>query len=252
MGRSGRRKVVFKEFEVRDSECAMKVGTDALLLGAWAEVSTSQRIIDGGTGCGIVALMVCQRATHAQIIGVELEPKAVREAKANMARSPWSSRISAIKDSLQSFGTRTEYKGYFDTFLINPPFFHGKPKSSDCARNLARHDDSLPIHVFLDVARDLLNETGSLQLIWPWDRWQELKKAAEARDFSLLRNAEVHGRKDLDPSRVLSHWVKGIPSHESKNEVIWIETGERIKGLPQLSKRYKALLNPYVVSWPGE
>ena len=242
--------MVFKQFEVYDADCAMKVGTDALLLGSWSDVSDARKIIDAGTGSGIVALMAAQRAPHAEVIGVELEPNAVAEARANSDRSPWSDRVRVVEDSIQGFATKAENEEAFDAFLINPPFFHGKPKSPDEARNLARHDDALPFTAFLDAAWNLLIAGGALQMIWPWDRWTELKNGAEVRGFHLRRKAEVCGREGHEPCRVLSHWVKLQPAGLPQHEVICIELGERIDGQPQLSSRYKNLLKPYVLTWP--
>lgn len=244
------RKVVFKQFEVHDADCAMKVGTDALLLGSWSDVSDARQVIDAGTGSGIVALMAAQRAPHAEVTGVELEPNAVAEAKANSERSPWSDRVRIVEDYIQVFATKPENQGVFDVFLINPPFFHGKPKSPDLARNLARHDDALPYSAFLDAAWDLLNALGTLQVVWPWDRWVELKNGAKNHGFHLRRQADVCGREGHEPRRVLSHWVKLPPTEAPQHEVICVELGERIEGQPQLSDRYKDLLSPYVLTWP--
>ena len=242
--------MVFKQFEVHDADCAMKVGTDALLLGSWSDVSDARQIIDAGTGSGIVALMAAQRAPLAEVTGVELEPNAVAEAKANSERSPWSDRTRIVEDSIQAFAARAENQGAFDTFLINPPFFHGKPKSPDEARNLARHDDALPYAAFLNAAWNLLNSNGTLQVVWPWDRWAELKNGADKFGFHLRRQADVCGRESHEPRRVLSHWVKLPPTEAPQHEVISIELGERIGGQPQLSNRYKDLLSPYVLNWP--
>lgn len=242
--------MVFKQFEVHDAYCAMKVGTDALLLGSWSDVSDARKIIDAGTGSGIVALMAAQRAPIAEVTGVELEPNAVVEAKANGARSPWSDRFYVVEGTIQAFAAMTENQGVFDVFLINPPFFHGKPKSPDEARNLARHDDAMPYAEFLDAAWNLLNPEGALQVVWPWERWAELRIGAEVRGFHLLRQAEVCGREGHEPRRVLSHWIKLPPTEAPQHEVICIERGERVDGQPQLSKRYKDLLSPYVLTWP--
>ena len=242
--------MVFKQFEVHDADCAMKVGTDALLLGSWSDVSDARQIIDAGTGSGIVALMAAQRAPRAEVTGVELEPNAVAEAEANSNRSPWSDRVRMVEDSIQAFATKAENQGAFDAFLINPPFFHGKPKSPDETRNLARHDDALPYAAFLDAAWNLLNSNGTLQVVWPWDRWAELKNGAENCGFHLRRQADVCGREGHEPRRVLSHWVKLPTTEAPQHEVICIELGERIDGQPQLSSEYKELLNPYVLNWP--
>jgi len=105
----------------------MKVGTDALLLATWSDLGNARRVVDAGTGCGIIALMAAQRAPLAAIVGVELEPQAVAQARENAENSPWSDRISIVTSSIQSFASEPKHQNSFDTFLVNPPFFHGKP-----------------------------------------------------------------------------------------------------------------------------
>lgn len=229
----------------------MKVGTDALLLGSWAEVQGAKRIVDAGTGSGILALMACQRAPRASVLAVELEPLAVAEARSNVERSPWPDRVSVTKSSIQAIAREPQWQKAFDCYLVNPPFFHGKPKSPDAARNLARHDDALPLSELIASAASLLTDGGALQLVWPWDRWTELESAARSAHFHLRRFAAVRGRSDGQVTRVLSHWQFQLHSLESVlKEEITIEQSMRIDGVPVLSKRYKELLDPYVVSWP--
>lgn len=229
----------------------MKVGTDALLLGSWAEVQHAKRIVDAGTGSGILALMACQRAPGASVLAVELEPLAAAEARANVERSPWSDRVDVSESSIQAIARESRWKEGFDCFLVNPPFFHGKPKSPDAARNLARHDDALPLSELIAAAASLLHDGGALQLIWPWDRWEELESSARSAQFYLRRLAAVRGRSDGEVTRVLSHWQfrQHSPSSVIEEEIA-IEQSIRSHGIPQLSERYKMLLEPYVVSWP--
>lgn len=252
MGRNGRRKVVFKQFEVRDEHSAMKVGTDALLLATWASLDGACRILDAGTGCGIIALMAAQRAQQAVVVGVELEPEAVTQARDNAERSPFSDRVSIIASSIQSFASQPLNQGGFDSFLINPPFFHGKPKSPDPARNLARHDDALPLQDLVVSARKLLRERGQLQIVWPFDRWEELKEEARRAGFQLVRFATVQGRPETEVTRVLSQWCSsGNADVEPEKEVICIEQGQRNDGPPRHTSRYKELLGDFVVDWPA-
>ena len=96
----------------------------------------------------------------------------------------------------------------------------------------------------------MLNAVGTLQLVWPWDRWAELKNGAEVRGFHLCRKADVCGREGHEPRRVMSHWVKLPPIEAPQQEMICIELRERVEGQPQLSERYKDLLSPYVLTWP--
>lgn len=230
---------------------AMKVGTDALLLASWSRVEGAGRVVDAGTGCGIIALMVGQRAPGAEIVGVELEPNAAAQARANVEQSPWSNRITIVEESIQSFSRQAEHQSAFDVFLINPPFFHGKPKSPDAARNLARHDDALPLSDLVDAAQRVLRSGGTLHVVWPFDRWEELVERAVDQGFNLVRTATIQGRPDTDVTRVLSEWKLGVRPHGNPaEEAIAIELGDRVEGAPQFSERYKQLLDPFVVSWP--
>lgn len=230
---------------------AMKVGTDALLLASWSHVEDAGRIVDAGTGCGIIALMVGQRAPGAEIVGVELEPNAAAQARANVELSPWADRITVVEESIQSFSAQAGHQSAFDVFLINPPFFHGKPKSPDAARNLARHDDALPLSDLVDAAQRLLRTGGTLHVVWPFDRWDELVGRANDYGFHLVRTATIQGRPDTDVTRVLSEWKLGTkPNADPTEEAIVIELGDRVEGAPQFSKRYKQLLDPFVVNWP--
>lgn len=230
----------------------MKVGTDALLLATWASLDGACRILDAGTGCGIIALMAAQRAQQAVVVGVELEPEAVTQARDNAERSPFSDRVSIIASSIQSFASEPLNQGVFDSFLINPPFFHGKPKSPDPARNLARHDDALPLQDLVVSARKLLRERGQLQIVWPFDRWEELKEEAQRAGFQLVRFATVQGRPETEVTRVLSQWCSsGNADVEPEKEVICIEQGQRNDGPPRHTSRYKELLGDFVVDWPA-
>ena len=144
MGRNGRRLQSFQQFDVADDQCGMKVGTDALVLGCWAGegIQGLTRILDIGTGSGILALMLAQRHKRAVVEAVELEPDAARQAAENVASSPFSARISVHEMAVQA------WKGPdVDLVVCNPPFFHNHPKSPERKRNLARHDDTLPLHV---------------------------------------------------------------------------------------------------------
>lgn len=229
----------------------MKVGTDALLLGSWANVEQAERIVDAGSGSGILALMACQRAPRASVLAVELESLAAAQARENVERSPWPERVTVAEASIQDIAKEPKWQAGFDCFLVNPPFFHGKPKSPDPARNLARHDDALPLSELIGSAAALLKVGGSLQMVWPWDRWNELKTTAQSNGFHRCRQATVRGRNDGGVTRVLSHWQLQYHSPSPVvEEEVFIEQSVRINGAPVLSKRYKELLDPYVVSWP--
>ena len=146
MGKSGNRQVQFKQFTVRDERCAMKVGTDALILGAWCEVEEASSVLDIGSGSAIVALMLAQRAKDAQVVAVELEQSAFGQGCENVEQSPFFGRIQCVHQEIQEFSHDPHWQDSFDVVVSNPPFFHGKPKSPDPSRNMARHDDTLPLY----------------------------------------------------------------------------------------------------------
>ena len=132
----------FKRFVIEQDLCAMKVGTDGVLLGAWAD--GGKRILDIGAGTGLIALMMAQRFTDALITGVELDGDACRQAMENVANSPFSDRVGLLNESIQCFAAKTEYQHTFDAIVCNPPFFENSLRNRDEKETLARHNDLLP------------------------------------------------------------------------------------------------------------
>ena len=129
----------FKQFTVYHDRCAMKVGTDGVLLGAWTNLSQSRRILDIGTGTGLIALMMAQRVPEVPITAIDIDAEAVNQANENFSASPWNNRLEAV---LQDVCTYTE-KNSFDTIVSNPPYFINSLKCPDNQRTTARHTDTL-------------------------------------------------------------------------------------------------------------
>ena len=144
----------FKQFKIYHDRCAMKVGTDGVLLGAWADVSKSNRILDIGCGSGLISIMAAQRS-QAYVYGVEIEREAALQAKENAVRSPWASRISIVCEDISNF---QDSKG-FDTILVNPPFFEEDLLPPDAARASARHTVGLSFATLLQQVSRLLCDT---------------------------------------------------------------------------------------------
>ncbi|MDD2381516.1 MAG: methyltransferase, partial [Mariniphaga sp.] len=131
----------FKHFSIIQENAAFKVGTDAVLLGSWVNISTAKTILDIGTGTGIIALMMAQRST-ARITGIEIEKNAAEEATGNVKNSPWNQRVNILNTSFQDFVKA--HTGVFDLIVSNPPFFTNSQKSKCNLLALARHNDLLP------------------------------------------------------------------------------------------------------------
>src|SRR5574344_2567439 len=124
----------FKQFSVFQERCAMKVGTDGVLLGAWAKVDAANRILDIGTGTGLVALMLAQRST-AMITAVEIDEEAAIQAEENFCQSPWANRFEVVNSDITSYET----DALFDVIVSNPPYFVDSLQCPDGQRSLARH-----------------------------------------------------------------------------------------------------------------
>ena len=142
----------------------MKVGTDGVILGSWADVNEAEYVLDTGTGTGFIALMIAQRSS-AHVDAVEIDESACKDAAINVEQSKWKNRIRVIHTSFQNFSAETDKK--YDLIVSNPPYFTNSLKSGDSGKNLARHDDALPPGQLLNGVQKLLRDTGKFCLILP-------------------------------------------------------------------------------------
>lgn len=179
----------FKQFRIVQEQSAMKVGVDGVLLGAWANVSGAKRMLDVGTGTGLIALMMAQRNLLAEIDAVEIDPEAFQEAQFNAAQSSWSDRINLECNSFQTFAEQSGQK--YDLIISNPPFFTNGVKAPLQSRSAARHADSLPLRDLISGAVGLLAQNGKIALVLPVESLQELEKLAENQQLFLSRLCRV-------------------------------------------------------------
>jgi len=188
----------FKQFTIFQDRCAMKVGTDGVLLGAWVNLQGVRRILDIGTGTGLIALMLAQRSLGqpAQIDAVELDADACAQAQENVRRppqggaqaSPWSTRIQVHLGSAQDYAATCPHR--YDLLVSNPPFFTNVSKARSPSRTLARHSVALPQADLLQIAVQLLRENGRLAVIYPPESAQHFQEKAEA--FGLACNRKLY------------------------------------------------------------
>ena len=178
----------FKRFTVWHDRCAMKVGTDGALLGAWADVGGRRRILDVGTGTGLIALMLAQRNEAALVDAIDIDADACAQARSNAAKSPFAGRIHIHHTPLADYrppeGTR------YDLIVSNPPYFADSLPCPDDKRRVARHAGSLDLPDLLRDSLALLAPDGLIALILPFDRRETL--LAHAREASLYPVAETH------------------------------------------------------------
>ncbi len=154
----------FKQFAVHHDRSSLKVGTDAVLLGAWADVADANPILDIGTGSGVIALMLAQRSS-AQIDAIDIDEESTKQAHENFSGSPWSERLRVHNISLKDFTTTATAR--YDLVVSNPPYFTDSFKPTDPQRFSARHNDQLPIHELAENSAKLLSPTGKFCVILP-------------------------------------------------------------------------------------
>ncbi len=249
----------FKQFAVRQDRCAMKVGTDGVLLGAWARVEHCRRILDVGTGTGLVALMAAQRSS-ADVVAIDLDAAAVVQARENVAASPWPDRIQVFEADAreievrschpeQSEGSRNvQYAsaeadsemlhfiqhdtescngGFssFDALLCNPPFFENSLKSPDAARSMARHTDTLSFDKLARSASHLLSPEGELSVVIPYDRAHDMTVSCACHGLFATRQTIVVPVEGGKPKRILMAFTREGASHSI--EMLHIQDAQR-------------------------
>jgi tRNA1Val (adenine37-N6)-methyltransferase len=171
----------------------MKVCTDSCVFGAYVEVSQAQRILDIGTGTGLLALMVAQRS-QAGIEAVEINPEAQLQAAQNFAESPWSERLQLHPMPLQDFAKVCRQQ--YDVILSNPPFFLASLKSNNAAKNAAKHTGDLLFEDILTFAQQHLTRTGKLYLLLPPAEAIHFADLARAHGLYLSETLEVYTRTE--------------------------------------------------------
>lgn len=171
----------------------MKVGTDGVLLGAWADLTDKDlRILDIGTGTGLIALMAAQRteAWGAEVVGVEIDPESATDATENVAHSPWAERVGIDSCAIQEFDS----KAPFDHILSNPPYFVDSLLSPNKGRTTARHTTSLTFDELTHAASRLLSDGGALSLVLPYDAASDITLSAVRAGLFLTRRTDIKSK----------------------------------------------------------
>lgn len=189
----------FKHFSVNDDRCGQKVGTDSIVLGSWASANSIATILDIGTGCGLLALMLAQRFPHAQVTAVEIDKPAWEQAEQNFRQSPWAEQLDAVNVDVRKF----EPSDSFDLIVCNPPYFELSLKPNNDSRATARHDGQLTFSDLTEVVVQLLNQRGQFSAVLPFDRASEFIDVATDRSLNLTRRCDVLPTPASEPKRSL-------------------------------------------------
>lgn len=226
----------FKQFTVYQDNCAMKVGTDGVLLGAWANVGEAQRILDIGTGTGLLSLMVAQRS-KAQILGIEIDEAAAQQAMENVERSDWRERIQIKNLSLQDFVLQTNER--FDFILSNPPYFNESLKAASSERTIARHTDTLSYEVLLKSVAALLTDEGRFAVVLPYSEKERFLLLAASQSLFAHQIVDIYPTPQSTPKRFLAEFSKQKTECELSKLVI------ESAGRHQYSEEYVELTREY-------
>lgn len=212
----------------------MKVGTDAVLLGAWTNVEGATQILDVGTGCGVVALMLAQRALHAQVDAVDNDAASCFEANYNATESPWAARVVVHHSTIQAFSPSTVY----DLIVSNPPYFRNSLKPPSAERTLARHAITLTLPELMTACHRLLSPHGRVSLILPEDSAIELLTAAEANQLYMQAQCRVVIKPGQPAKRsLLQLGRQAVPV--TTTELVMLNTdGTRSEAYRQLTAAY--------------
>ena len=210
----------FKHFQVNQSETPMKVGTDGVLLGAWTRIEpTDRRILDLGTGTGVIALMMAQRAAEAEIWGVDID--SVEEARSNGDLSPWSARVHFEQTPVQAFSAEP-----FDLIVSNPPFFIESLQCPDRGRTLARHAVALPFEELIEAVERLLKPEGRFAVVLPLTEAARFE-ALSGEKLRVIRRTEVRTTPRHPAKRLLLEMAHIGSSRAAKpTDELMIGTGE--------------------------
>ena len=207
----GREYFEFRQFIVHQERCAMKVGTDGTLLGAWADLRAEEgRVLDIGTGTGLIALMMAQRFPKCRVVAIDIDEAACQQARQNVSTSPFANRIQVLQHDVTAY---TDEAGGFDAIVSNPPFFQQSLECPDNQRTTARHATTLNYTQLMQSAWRLLRDDGLLSLIIPDDCRSRLDAEARLHGFFLTRLCAVRTTPRKNPKRYLMEFRK-IPVAE--------------------------------------
>lgn len=227
----------FKQFEIAQDRCAMKVGTDGVLLGAWA--SGGSRILDIGSGTGLISLMMAQRFPMAQVVGIDMDEDACGQAKENVERSPFAERVVIRHCRLQDFHCAGAGNGLFDAIVSNPPFFVNSMKNPDSKRSMARHTDTLPFRELWSGVKRLLSENGAFSVVLPAEVKEDFIAEGCVSGFYLIRQCAVKTVERKQPKRYLLSFSKHRNGmQESTTEIMMDKDGNRSEWYTKITDEF--------------
>ncbi len=224
----------FKQFAIRQDRCAMKVGTDGVLLGAWAQCPPGADVLDIGSGTGLLTLMMAQRFPHAHVNGMELDLQATLQAVENLRYSPFDARVTVSNCDVREIG------GHWGCIVCNPPFYTEDTCSPDSARALARSAQTLTFAELWRCVSKVLEPDGLFNVIIPAKEYVGFHRYAIELGFSLVRCTLVRTTAQKEPKRVLLCYLRGTSDVPAvRDEIVLTQAdGSRSSQLQELTKDF--------------
>lgn len=224
----------FKQFQIEHDRCAMKVGTDGVLLGAWANIENRKCVLDIGTGSGLIALMVAQRSVQSQIEAIEIHRESFLQACENIKVSPWKNRIKVFHSALQAFEPQHQY----DLILCNPPYFVNSLKPDNKSRATSRHTDQLPFPDLVHFVKRHLTDDGALQVVLPVKEGNSFTQLAAKESLFCIRRTEVITRPGKPVERLLLEFSRQSKPTSKSTMTLEGENGEKTSEFQSLTENF--------------
>jgi tRNA1Val (adenine37-N6)-methyltransferase len=238
----------FKQFSIRQERTAMKVTTDACVLGAVADADTGPtRVLDIGTGTGLLALMLAQRNPLARVDAVELDPNAATQAAENVADSPFADRITVWPGAIQTF--QPGAGRVYDRIVTNPPFYTNSLRSPDASVSRALHNDDLPTTDLLLAADRLLAPDGQWWVLLPPPEMTRLLIQAQAVGLSPFRRLDLRHRADMPVLRQVVGFRRGGADAITEETLVIYEPGVRPPDAQPYTPSFRALLRDFYLAF---
>lgn len=225
----------FKQFTVHQDKCAMKVGTDAVLLGSWVNTEGAKNILDIGTGTGIIAMMLAQKS-KAQIDAVDICPEAFMQATENAGESLWAERIFVHHISFQEFASATKKK--YDLVVSNPPYFSDAPKPHTLGRIQSRHTDHLPFNELVEGVKKIISPEGKFCVVLPCREGVAFMDEAMKQGLFCKNILHVKTKMDKLEKRLLMEFTLSLVSMEEKEMVIRSGENEFSREYVEMTREY--------------